>query len=219
MHPCHTLVITGSLFDIQTFNNHRPSILKVMQFFSGLSELTEKYRTKVVVVQDRFTKAQISFLDLFASYAIRTDHYLIEQGTDKLLVVQGEIAGLLDTRLGRWLSHFQGGRKILTGIHKALEVQLEHHPVWSGSQLPDYYNLSTASSLAYYAKAQGYQGVISSLSEQALILSVEGVRYMCSGNWGLYRSALVDDLEHGWSVVYYKETDTLTSSIGLQPAR
>lgn len=219
MHPCNTLILTGALFDIHTFRNHRPSILKVMQFFSGLADLTEKYNTEVVVVQDRFSKTQISFLDLFASYALRTDHHILQHGSEHILVLQGEIAGLLETRIGKWLSHFEGGRRLLHGIQKALDVQLEHHPIWEANQVPEYYSVTTASSLADYAKAQGYQGIIASLSEQALIQSFHEVRYMCSGNWSLFRSALVDDVEHGWSIVYYKETDALSSTVGLQPAR
>jgi UDP-2,3-diacylglucosamine pyrophosphatase LpxH len=65
--------------------------------------------------------------------------------------------------------------------------------------------------LSDLAKAKGCDGIICGHIHQPAIREINGILYLNSGDWVETMSALVEDFDGNWSLIYYSTSDVSSS--------
>ncbi len=137
-------------------------------------------------------------------------------GAKKYLITHGDVFDSVTTNL-RWIAYLGDmGYTFLLWLNRVVN----HYRRKSG--LP-YFSLSQyikgkvksavsyidqyETELAKMAKAKGCDGIICGHIHKAECRLIDGIEYMNSGDWVETMSALAEDHEGNWQLIYYNEID------------
>ncbi len=218
LHTADRIILCGTILSFEGFENNKSAIVKVMEFFSTLNSLSDAYGTEIIVVQDNVSELSSQLISLFGRSIYRSSQYTLESPKGrKLLIVQGDIAILLETRLGKWLSRSRQGRyllKRLMGLMDRWKVSMNATQIdLMGLIQEEEDGPSLEALMAEFAIKQGYAGVITAFSHRPAIHQSDAFTFMNSGSWYHHQCALVEDFNHEWSLLYFKETENLSESL------
>ncbi len=213
-NTCDNLILNGDIIDGWQLKKGSIWQKKHTRFFRVVLKMMEKKNTKVVYLRGNHD----DFLDnimpiVFGEISIVKSH-IIESNNKKYYVIHGDIFDSITLNF-RWLAKLGDfGYTILLWINKMYNV----YRVRKG--LP-YYSLSKAikqkvkSAVAYIsdyelelvklAKNKGCDGVICGHIHQPVISLYGDIVYMNSGDWVESLSALVEDFNGVWKIVYYSD--------------
>jgi UDP-2,3-diacylglucosamine pyrophosphatase LpxH len=231
---CERLILNGDIIDGWQLKKYGTWKKKHTAFFRVVLKMMDKYDTKVIYLRgnhDDFLD-QILPLVVGKQFQIRRD-YILKSGEKHFYVTHGDVFDSITTNM-KWLAHLGDlGYTFLLWLNK----NYNKYRAWKG--LP-YYSLSQIvkqrvkmavnyvndfeSKLADLAKAKNCDGIICGHIHQPAIREINGILYLNSGDWVETMSALVEDFEGNWSLVYYssseiiKSNDTdLDESLGEEP--
>lgn len=213
LYSCQKLILNGDIIDGWQLKQYGTWKKKHTAFFKTVLKQIVHYDTKVIYLRgnhDDFLD-QILPLRVGKHFSIRKD-YILTSGDKKYFITHGDIFDSVTARM-KWLAYLGDvGYTLLLALNKGYN----HYRTWRG--LP-YYSLSQRikqrikmavnyisdfeEKLTELAKAQGCDGIICGHIHQPTIRHLNGLVYMNSGDWVESLSALVEDYDGNWSLVYY----------------
>lgn len=221
-YRCQRLILNGDIIDGWALKKYGNWKKKHTSFFRVVLKMMDKHDTKVVYLRgnhDDFLD-QILPLVVGKQFQIRRD-YVLNSGEKRFYITHGDIFDSITTNM-KWLAHLGDlGYTFLLWLNKNYNAYRE----WRG--LP-YYSLSQVvkqkvkmavsyvndfeEKLADLAKAKGCDGIICGHIHQPAIREINGITYLNSGDWVETMSALVEDFDGKWSLVYYSISDDISTS-------
>ena len=218
-YSCQKLILNGDIIDGWQLRQYGIWKKKHTAFFKAVLKQIVHYDTRVIYLRgnhDDFLD-QVMPLRVGKNFSIRKD-YILKSGDKQFYVTHGDVFDSVTANM-KWLAYLGDvGYTFLLWLNKLYN----QYRTWRG--LP-YYSLSQKikhrikravsyisdfeEKLAELARARNCDGVICGHIHQPAIREVDGIIYMNSGDWVESLSALVEDYEGNWSLVYYS-TDVST---------
>ena len=214
-YSCKKLILNGDIIDAWQLKKYGVWKRKHTMFFKRVLKMIEENNTKVIYIRgnhDDFLD-QIIPLRLGKHFQIRKD-YILNSGTQRLYVTHGDVFDSITTHL-KWLAYLGDiGYTFLLWVNKFYNKYRE----WRGLS---YYSLSQRikqsvkmavnymtdfeEKLTELARSRNCDGVICGHIHHPAIREIDGIIYMNSGDWVETLSALVEDFEGNWSLLYYDQ--------------
>lgn len=212
-YSCQKLILNGDIIDGWQLKQYGTWKKKHTDFFRAVLKQIVRYDTKVVYLRgnhDDFLE-QVMPLRLGKNFSIRKD-YVLMSGGKKFYVTHGDVFDSITSQM-KWLAHLGDlGYTFLLWVNKLYNNYrtAQGLPYYSLSQK---IKLSIKQAVSYIsdfeikltelARAKGCDGVICGHIHQPAIREYEGLIYMNSGDWVESLSALVEDYDGNWSLLYY----------------
>ncbi|MVM33331.1 UDP-2,3-diacylglucosamine diphosphatase [Spirosoma sp. HMF4905] len=212
-YSCQKLILNGDIIDGWQLKQYGTWKKKHTAFFKTVLRQIVHYNTKVVYLRgnhDDFLD-QIMPLKVGKNFSIRKD-YTFHSGNKKFYVTHGDVFDSITSQM-KWLAYLGDiGYTFLLWINKfynnyrnwrglpyySLSQQVKSRIKQAVSYISDY-----EQKLTELARARNCDGVICGHIHQPAIREFDGIIYMNSGDWVESLSALVEDHEGNWSLLYY----------------
>lgn len=225
-NTCQTLILNGDIIDGWQLRKYGVWKKKHTAFFRAVLKLVDKHKTKVIYIRgnhDDFLD-QIVPLVIGKQFQIRHD-YILQSGSKKFYVTHGDVFDSITTNM-KWLAHLGDiGYTFLLWLNKIYNKYRENRglPYFSLSQvikqkvkLAVNYVTDFEEKLTDLAKSKGCDGIICGHIHQAAIRDIDGIIYMNSGDWVESMSALVEDFNGEWSLVYFYSAKDVKNEAGIK---
>ncbi len=214
-HKCETLILNGDIIDGWQLRKNGKWKKQHTNFFKYVINLVSKSKCEEIIYlrgnHDDFLDEMIPFS--LGNFKIKRHH--IHYGVQKkYFVTHGDIFDTVTTKLS-WLAKLGDvGYTFLLWLNRHYNSYREKKglPYYSLSQvvkakvksavsfISDYEN-----ELAQVAKARKCHGIICGHIHQAAIKTINGIDYLNSGDWVESLTALVEDKEGNWKIIYYQQ--------------
>lgn len=212
-YSCEKLILNGDIIDGWQLRRSGKWKKKHTAFFRAMLKAMDQHDTKVVYLRgnhDDFLD-QVMPLKVGKYFSIRKD-YVLKSGQKKFYVTHGDVFDTVTTHM-KWLAYLGDvGYTFLLWLNKvynnyrawrglpyfSLSQKIKHRVKQAVSYISDF-----EEKLTELAKARGCDGVICGHIHQPAIRQFGDLTYMNSGDWVESLSALVEDHEGAWSLVYY----------------
>tara|TARA_R110002124_G_scaffold239968_1_gene405091 strand:+ start:87 stop:950 length:864 start_codon:yes stop_codon:yes gene_type:complete len=221
-YTCKKLILNGDIIDAWQLKKYGVWKRKHTLFFKRVLRMIDQNNTKVIYLRgnhDDFLD-QILPLRLGKHFQIRKD-YILNSGNQRFYVTHGDVFDSITTHL-KWLAYLGDiGYTFLLWVNKFYNK----YRSWRG--LP-YFSLSQKikqsvkfavnymtdfeEKLTELARSRGCDGIICGHIHQPAIREIDGIMYMNSGDWVETLSALVEDFDGNWNLLYYNEIQNSTKS-------
>ncbi len=224
-HSCQKLILNGDIIDGWQLRQHGAWKKKHTAFFKVVLKQIVHHDTKVIYLRgnhDDFLD-QVLPLMIGKNFRIQRD-YLLKSPTAtaperSFYVTHGDVFDSITSNM-KWLAYLGDmGYTFLLWVNKLFN----QYRTWRG--LP-YYSLSQTvkqriksavnyisdfeEKLTELARARHADGIICGHIHQPAIRQINGLTYMNSGDWVETMSALVEDFQGNWNLLYYS-TDMATT--------
>ncbi len=222
-NSCQTLILNGDIIDGWQLRKYGAWKSKHTNFLRAVLKMMDKHNTKVIYLRgnhDDFLD-QVMPLVVGKQFQIRKD-FILTSGNKKFYITHGDVFDSITTNM-KWLAHLGDyGYTFLLWLNKIYNKYRERRnlPYYSLSQiikqkvkLAVNYVTDFEEKLAELAKAKGCDGIICGHIHQAAIREIDGITYMNSGDWVESLSALVEDYDGNWSIVYFATAEVFEPKI------
>jgi len=213
-NTCESLILNGDIIDGWQLRKGGKWKKKHTRFFRVVLKMIEKHKTDVIYLRgnhDDFLDNIVPFI--FGDIWIVKDHIHYSNGK-KFYVIHGDIFDAITTNF-RWLAKLGDvGYTLLLWINKLYNnYRLRKGlPYYSLSQAIKQKVKSAVSYISDYeqelvklAKSKGCDGVICGHIHHPAITMYGDIVYMNSGDWVESLTALVENFEGEWKIVYYSD--------------
>ena len=214
-HSCQKLILNGDIIDGWQLRQQGVWKKKHTAFFKVVLKQIVHHDTKVIYLRgnhDDFLD-QILPLQVGKNFSIQRE-YLLKSGKKTFYVTHGDVFDSITSHM-KWLAHLGDiGYTFLLWVNKFYN----QYRTWRGLS---YYSLSQVvkqrikSAVSYIsdfeekltelARARGCDGIICGHIHQPAIRDIDGIAYMNSGDWVESMSALVEDHNGSWHLLYYSD--------------
>jgi UDP-2,3-diacylglucosamine pyrophosphatase LpxH len=210
---CETLILNGDIIDGWQLKKGGSWKKKHTNFFRAILKMIENQHTKVIYLRgnhDDFLDQIIPF-SLGKSFTIQRD-YILKSADKSFLITHGDIFDSVTSHM-KWLAYLGdvGYTALLT-----LNKLYNQYRAWRGL---DYYSFSQRikqrvkeavnfvsdyeEKLVELAKANHCEGIICGHIHKPDIRQIGDITYMNSGDWVESLSALVENHEGKWELLYF----------------
>jgi len=216
---CDRLILNGDIIDGWQLKKYGSWKKKHTGFFRVVLKMMDRYDTKVIYIRGNHDDFLDNVLPLVIgkNFQVRRD-YILKSGERNFYVTHGDVFDSVTSHM-KWLAYLGDlGYTFLLWLNK----QYNRYRTRRG--LP-YYSLSQKikssvkqavnyitdfeEKLSEMARAKGCDGIICGHIHQPAIRDINGVLYMNSGDWVESLSALVEDHEGNWELIYFEEKATV----------
>ena len=215
-YRCENLILNGDIIDGWQLKKSGSWKRKHTRFFNRILKMIEQSQTNVYYLRGNHD----DFLEQILPLQIGRLHILTDMMYESLgkkyFITHGDVFDSVTTNL-RWIAYLgDRGYTFLLWLNRVVN----YHRFKAG--LP-YYSLSQyikgkikkavsfiddyETELAKMAKAKGCDGIICGHIHKAENRMIEGIHYLNSGDWVETMSALAEDHEGNWQLIYYREID------------
>ena len=214
-YSCKKLILNGDIIDAWQLKKYGVWKRKHTMFFKRVLRMIEENKTKVIYIRgnhDDFLD-QIVPLRLGKNFQIRKD-YILNSGDLRFYVTHGDIFDSITSHF-KWLAYLGDmGYTFLLWLNKFYNKYREWRglPYFSLSQkikqsvkMAVNYMTDFEEKLTELARSKSCDGVICGHIHHPAIREIDGIKYMNSGDWVETLSALVEDFEGNWSLLYYDQ--------------
>lgn len=213
---CETLIFNGDTIDgwQVTRNKYQFWGQEQARFFRIILKMVEKHGTQVFFLRGNHD----DFLDKIIPMAMGKLNLLkdmiLESGGLKFFVTHGDVFDNITSNM-KWMAKLGD---VMYNILLKINVLYNRIQSWRGRP---YYSFSQAiknsvkkavsnasdfdKMLTDMARTKGCQGVICGHIHRPEDRMIDGIRYLNSGDWVETMSALVEDNDGNWKIVYYKD--------------
>jgi UDP-2,3-diacylglucosamine pyrophosphatase LpxH len=215
-HTCDKLILNGDIIDGWQLKKYGTWKKKHTRFFKTVLKMIEEDNTKVIYLRgnhDDFLDQVLPFK--VGNFSIRRD-YILKSKDKQYYVTHGDIFDSITTKL-KWMAKLGDlGYTFLLWINKLYNNYRTSRglPYYSLSQVIKHKVKSAVSyisdfetQLAEVAKIKNCNGIICGHIHQPAIKQFGEIMYLNSGDWVESLSALVQDENGEWSLLYYNETN------------
>ena len=213
---CNKLILNGDIIDGWQLKRYGKWKRKHTRFFNSILRMMEESSTEVIYLRGNHDDFLDQILPMqVGNLSIQRD-YVIESHGKRFFITHGDIFDSITTNL-KWVAKFGDiGYTFLLWVNRQYNVYRRKKglPYYSLSQLvkskvksavtyiDDFENQLTAIALQ-----KKYDGIICGHIHQPAIKEIKGILYMNSGDWVESLSALTEDTEGNWQLVYFAETE------------
>ncbi|MFP4470060.1 MAG: UDP-2,3-diacylglucosamine diphosphatase [Bacteroidales bacterium] len=209
------LILNGDIIDAWHLNHKGKWKKKDTRVFRRILEMIERHNTQVIYVRgnhDDFLDKMIPIV--FGNIKI-VDHFELVSKGRKYFVTHGDLFDVVSSRftwLARvgdigykfllWINRRHNKRRALRGLpYDSVSQKIKNRVKLAVSYISDFEQV-----MVDYVKMKGYTGIICGHIHKPENKIIDNVHYLNSGDWVETMSALVEDEEGNWQVIYY---DTL----------
>jgi UDP-2,3-diacylglucosamine pyrophosphatase LpxH len=213
-NTCDKLILNGDIIDGWQLRRRGKWKKKETRFFRVVLKMMEQHKTEVIYLRgnhDDFLDNILPFV--FGDIRIVKEYIYYSKGR-KFLVLHGDIFDTITTHL-RWLALIGDvGYTFLLWINKIYNNWRVRRglPYYSLSQVIKQKVKGAVSYISKYeielvklAQAKKCDGVICGHIHHPVIAEYSGVMYLNSGDWVESLSALVENYNGEWKIVYYSD--------------
>ena len=215
-YRCDNLILNGDIIDGWQLKKSGSWKRKHTRFFNRILKMIEQSQTNVYYLRGNHDDFLEQILPLqIGRLHILTD-MLYESAGKKYFITHGDVFDSVTTNL-RWIAYVGDvGYTFLLWLNRVVN----YHRYKAG--LP-YFSLSQyvkgkikkavsfiddyETELAKMAKAKGCDGIICGHIHKAENRIIDGIHYLNSGDWVETMSALAEDHDGNWQLIYYNEID------------
>ncbi|TNF41041.1 MAG: UDP-2,3-diacylglucosamine diphosphatase [Cytophagales bacterium] len=215
-YRCDHLILNGDIIDGWQLKKSGSWKRKHTRFFNRVLKMMENHHTQVYYLRGNHDDFLDQILPLqIGNLRIQTD-LIYESNGKKYFITHGDIFDSITTHL-RWIAYLGDmGYTFLLWLNRVVN----HYRFKRG--LP-YFSLSRyvkskvksavsyidqyETELAKMARAKGCDGIICGHIHQAENRMIDGIHYLNSGDWVETMSALAEDHEGNWQLIFYNEID------------
>lgn len=213
-HSCELLILNGDIIDGWQLRKSGKWKKKHTAFFKLLMNRLSKTHSKVVYLRGNHDDFLDEILPLeLGNFSIRK-HYIHHSFGKKFYVVHGDIFDTITTKLKwmaklgdvgytflLWINRLYNNRRSKKGLpYYSLSQAVKHRVKQAVSFIGSY-----EEQLCEVARQENCQGVICGHIHHPANKIINGVHYLNSGDWVETLSALVEDEDGNWKVIYYNE--------------
>jgi UDP-2,3-diacylglucosamine pyrophosphatase LpxH len=214
-HTCEKLILNGDIIDGWQLKKYGTWKKKHTRFFKRVLKMMEENDTKVIYLRGNHDDFLDQVLPLkVGNFSIQRD-YILKFRETKYYVTHGDIFDSITTKLKwiaklgdigytflLWINKFYNNYRTSRGLpYYSLSHVIKQKVKSAVSYISDY-----ESQLAEVARIKGCKGIICGHIHQPAIKEFGEILYLNSGDWVESLSALVQDENGEWSLVYYNET-------------
>jgi UDP-2,3-diacylglucosamine pyrophosphatase LpxH len=214
-YSCKKLILNGDIIDAWQLKKYGTWKRKHTMFFKRVLKMIEQNNTRVIYIRgnhDDFLD-QIIPLRLGKNFQIRKD-YILQSGTQRYYVTHGDVFDSITSNMKwlaylgdvsytflLWLNKFYNKYRAWRGLnYYSLSQKIKHSVKMAVSYITDF-----EEKLTELARSRSCDGVICGHIHQPAIREIDGIKYMNSGDWVETLSALVEDFDGNWSLLYYDQ--------------
>jgi len=213
---CENLILNGDIIDGWQLKKSGSWKRKHTRFFNRILKMIEQSNTKVFYLRGNHDDFLDQILPLkIGNLSIQTD-MIYESHGKKYFVTHGDVFDSITTNL-RWIAYLGDmGYTFLLWLNRILNYYRFKRglPSFSLSQYVKNKVKSAVSYVAQYeeelakmAKSKNCDGIICGHIHKAENRTIDGIEYLNSGDWVETLSALAEDHEGNWQLIYYNEVD------------
>lgn len=215
-YRCENLILNGDIIDGWQLKKSGSWKRKHTRFFNRILKMIENHNTNVYYLRGNHDDFLEQILPLqIGRLRIQTD-MTYESNGKKYFITHGDVFDTITTHL-RWIAYLGDiGYTFLLWVNRVVNYYRFKAglPYFSLSQyikgkvkkavsyIDDY-----ESELAKMAKSKGCDGIICGHIHKAENREIDGIHYLNSGDWVETMSALAEDHEGHWQLIYYNEID------------
>jgi UDP-2,3-diacylglucosamine pyrophosphatase LpxH len=218
-HTCEQLILNGDIIDGWQLKKYGTWKKKHTRFFKRVLKMIEENDTKVIYLRGNHDDFLDQVLPMkVGNFSIQRDYVLKYKGK-KYYVTHGDIFDSITTKLKwiaklgdigytwlLWVNKFYNNYRTSRGLpYYSLSQVIKQKVKSAVSYISDY-----ESQLAAVARIKNCDGIICGHIHQPAIKEFDDILYLNSGDWVESLSALVQDEDGEWSLVYYNETQFST---------
>ncbi|MEL6536493.1 MAG: UDP-2,3-diacylglucosamine diphosphatase [Bacteroidota bacterium] len=216
---CENLILNGDIIDGWQLRKYGKWKKRHTRFFTRILKMVEEDNTKVTYLRGNHD----DFLDQILPMAIGNfsiqREMVYESHGKRYFITHGDIFDSITSNL-KWLAKLGD-----MGYTFLLYINRKYNNYRRKKGMP-YYSLSQVvkskvkgavayiddfeSELSKIAKLKNCDGIICGHIHQPAIKQIGGILYLNSGDWVESLSALVEDEQGVWSLMYYSETEKAT---------
>lgn len=213
---CENLILNGDIIDGWQLKKSGSWKRKHTRFFNRILKMIEQTNTKVYYLRGNHDDFLDQILPLqIGNLSIQTD-MIYESHGKKYFVTHGDLFDSITTNL-RWIAYLGDmGYTFLLWLNRVVN----HYRYKRGMpyfSLSKYVKDKVKSAVAYVdqyetelakmARSKNCDGIICGHIHKAENRIIEGIEYLNSGDWVETLSALSEDHEGNWQLIYYNEMD------------
>jgi len=213
---CENLILNGDIIDGWQLKKSGSWKRKHTRFFNRILKMIEQTNTKVYYLRGNHDDFLDQILPLeIGNLSIQTD-MIYESNGKKYFVTHGDIFDSITTNL-RWIAYVGDmGYTFLLWLNRILNHYRYRRglPYFSLSQ---YVKNKVKSAVAYVnqyeeelakmARSKNCDGIICGHIHKAENRTINGIEYLNSGDWVETLSALAEDHDGNWQLIYYNEVN------------
>lgn len=213
-NTCEKLILNGDIIDGWQLRKGSTWKKKHTRFFRVILKMMDKHDTEIIYLRgnhDDFLDNLIPFQ--FNRLSIVKDHYHYSGGK-KFYILHGDVFDTITTNLRwlaklgdvgytflLWLNKVYNNRRIKKGLpYYSVSKAIKQKVKSAVSYISDY-----EKELVNLAESRNCQGVICGHIHHPAMTYYGDMLYMNSGDWVESLSALVEDFEGKWEIVYYSD--------------
>ena len=214
-YQCENLILNGDIIDGWQLKKSGKWKRKHTRFFTKLLKMIEDDGTKVTYLRGNHDDFLDQILPLtIGNLNIQRD-MVYESAGKRYYIVHGDVFDTITTKLKwvaklgdmgytflLWLNRQYNYRRMKKGLPYYSLSQVIKSKVKQAVKYIDDYEVQ----LSNMAKYKGCDGIICGHIHQPAMKEINGILYLNSGDWVESLTALVEDHNGEWQLVYYSET-------------
>lgn len=214
-NTCDLLIMNGDIIDGWQLRSNGVWKRKHTRFFQRVLKMMDEYKTRVIYTRGNHDDFLDQILPMHIGNLSIVRDFVYESFDKKYYVVHGDIFDSITTQLKwiaklgdigytflLWLNKLYNNYRIARGLpYFSLSQMIKAKVKTAVSYISDY-----EEKLAELAQSKGCVGVICGHIHHPEMRMINGVEYLNSGDWVESFSALVEDWDGTWSIVYYHES-------------
>ena len=213
-YDCENLILNGDIIDGWQLKKSGSWKRKHTRFFNRILKMIENHNTKVYYLRGNHDDFLDQILPFQMGHLSIQKDMIYESHGKKYFITHGDVFDSITTNL-RWIAYLGDiGYTFLLWLNSVVNLYRIKRglPYFSLSQYVKG-KVKTAVSyidqyeeeLAKMAKAKGCDGIICGHIHKAENRVIDGIEYMNSGDWVETMSALAEDFDGNWQLIYYNE--------------
>ncbi|WP_291788090.1 UDP-2,3-diacylglucosamine diphosphatase [Cecembia sp.] len=213
-YSCENLILNGDIIDGWQLKKSGAWKRKHTRFFNRILKMIEQENTKVFYLRGNHDDFLDQVLPLqIGNLSIQNDMVYESQGK-KYFITHGDVFDSVTSNF-RWIAYLGDmGYTFLLWLNRQVNYHRRKRglPYFSLSQYVKSKVKSAVSyidqyeeELAKMARAKNCDGIICGHIHKAENRVIDGVAYMNSGDWVESMSALAEDFDGNWQLIYYNE--------------
>jgi UDP-2,3-diacylglucosamine pyrophosphatase LpxH len=215
-YSCENLVLNGDIIDGWQLKKSGSWKRKHTRFFNRVLKMIENNNTKVFYLRGNHDDFLDQILPLqIGNLSIQNDMVYESKGK-KFFITHGDIFDSVTSNF-RWIAYLGDiGYTFLLWLNRQVNYHRRKRGL-SYFSLSQYIKGKVKSAVSYIdeyetelakmARSRGCDGIICGHIHKAENRTIEGIIYLNSGDWVETMSALAEDHEGNWQLIYYNEID------------
>jgi UDP-2,3-diacylglucosamine pyrophosphatase LpxH len=213
-NTCDKLILNGDIIDGWRLKKNGKWKKKHTRFFKALMKMIEKFNTEVIYIRGNHDDFLDNIMPItIGKLSVQKDYVLRTNGKN-FYVIHGDIFDSITTNLKwlaklgdvgytflLWLNKVYNRRRIKKGLpYYSLSQDIKQRVKSAVSYISDF-----EKELVNVARSKNCEGIICGHIHHPDIQEYEGITYLNSGDWVESLSALVEDKNGNWEILYYNE--------------